>query len=305
VYRVPCIAALLALTLYILPLDKTTAQQSEVSVVIYEAARNKIGLMRYCRHNTPLDPAAADKAIEALEADVRAFPLENKLAREQGDRAEKAGEDGFMEAGRRRDIASFAQLFRTTRADLCKQWAEETLRVQVVRTAAPPVSTATTEPQRASPTIARPVLNTAPPDAAPRAAGLPPLPTKAPLRPPATELTFLQRIMGTGGLGSNPPSSPQITPAPEQPADKARETLFRQRTPYADTALAEKELTAFCHQQQPICRKICNLRFRNDLVGCSQTCDSRVARCVRTGCYKWTDPELLIAEKFGGYQCYR
>jgi hypothetical protein len=291
VYKVRCIAALLGLTLCTLPLDKTTAQQSEVNVVIYESARNKIGLMRYCRNNSELDPAVADKAVKALETDVRTFPLENKLAREQGDRAEKAGEDGFLEAGRRRDIASFAQLFRTTRADLCKQWAEETLRVQVTRTAAPPTAappvSIAAEPERASPKIARPPLKPERPDAAPRAAGLPPLPTKAPapVKPAEPELTLLQQMMASGSSpGGNPPSPPHN---------------------WASAPPDSTEVAAFCYGQRQICRKICALRFRNDLVGCPQICESRVIRCNRTACFKWSDSEFLIAEKFGGYQCYR
>ena len=288
-YRVPCIAALLGLTLCTLPLNKTTAQQSEVNVVIYESARNKIGLMRYCRNNSELGPAVADKAVKALETDVRTFPLENRLAREQGDRAEKAGEDGFLEAGRRRDIASFAQLFRTTPSDLCKQWAEETLRVQVTRTAAPPTAappvSIAAEPQRVRPKVARPPLNAAPPDAAPRVAGLPPLPTKAPVKPAEPELTLLQRMIASGGSpGGNPPSPPHNWAS--APPDKT-------------------EVAAFCYRQRQICRKVCALRFRNDLVGCPQSCESRVIRCNRIACYKWTDPEFLIAEKFGGFQCYR
>ena len=35
-----------------------------------------------------------------------------------------------MDVARRRDIASFAQLFRTTRASLCQEWAAETLRAR-------------------------------------------------------------------------------------------------------------------------------------------------------------------------------
>lgn len=65
---------------------------------------------------------------------------------------------------------------------------------------------------------------------------------------------------------------------------------------------AEK-LADFCYGQRQICRKICRLRFRDDDVGCPQSCDSRVSRCDKTGCYKWLEPEFLIAERFGGYRC--
>jgi hypothetical protein len=74
--------------------------------------------------------------------------------------------------------------------------------------------------------------------------------------------------------------------------------------PESDRATAEK-VADFCYSQRQICRKICYLRFRDDLVGCPQTCDSRESRCTRTACYKWTEPEFLVAERFGGYQCFQ
>jgi hypothetical protein len=64
-----------------------------------------------------------------------------------------------------------------------------------------------------------------------------------------------------------------------------------------------EQLAEFCYEQRRICRKICYLRFRDDQIGCPQQCESRVSRCTRTGCYRWSEPELLIAERFGGYKC--
>ena len=58
--QVPSLAALLGLTLCILPLHNTMAQQFGESDVVYEAARNKIGLIRYCRNIGLLDPAIAE-----------------------------------------------------------------------------------------------------------------------------------------------------------------------------------------------------------------------------------------------------
>jgi hypothetical protein len=71
----------------------------------------------------------------------------------------------------------------------------------------------------------------------------------------------------------------------------------------AEDALTEERVAEFCYSQRKICRKICYLRFRDDQIGCPQSCESRVARCIGTGCYKWVEAEFLIAEKFGGYRC--
>jgi hypothetical protein len=68
-----------------------------------------------------------------------------------------------------------------------------------------------------------------------------------------------------------------------------------------------QEVAEFCHEQRGICRKICDLRsrFENRFDGCPQSCESREGRCTRTGCYRWSEPEFLIAERFGGYQCHQ
>ena len=132
-FQVPSFVVLLGLTLCILPSHKTMAQQSNESDVVYEAARNKIGLIRYCRNVGLLDPAIADQAVTAVEAGLRELASSETFASEQGDRAQQAGEDGFWEAGRRRDIAGIATLFRTTPADLCQEWAGETVRAQALK----------------------------------------------------------------------------------------------------------------------------------------------------------------------------
>ena len=73
----------------------------------------------------------------------------------------------------------------------------------------------------------------------------------------------------------------------------------------ADDAQAEGQVEAFCYSQRTICRKICNLRSRFDdrFDGCPQSCESRETRCFSTACYRWSEPEFLIAERFGGYKC--
>ncbi|WP_125461670.1 MULTISPECIES: hypothetical protein [Rhodomicrobium] len=71
----------------------------------------------------------------------------------------------------------------------------------------------------------------------------------------------------------------------------------------ADDGPTADDVVEFCYGQRRICRKVCYLRFRDDLIGCPQSCDSRVSRCATTGCYRWSEAEIIIAGRFGGYQC--
>jgi hypothetical protein len=73
----------------------------------------------------------------------------------------------------------------------------------------------------------------------------------------------------------------------------------------SDQARTERKVAAFCSMQREICRKICNLhsRFEDRFDGCPQSCESREIRCIATACFRWTDPDFLIAERFGGAQC--
>ena len=88
--------------------------------------------------------------------------------------------------------------------------------------------------------------------------------------------------------------------APVMGADLPNQSYPEERS---EDVLPERQVAEFCADQRYICRKICYLRFRDDQIGCPQKCESRAGRCTRTGCYRWTEPELLIAEKFGGYKC--
>lgn len=78
----------------------------------------------------------------------------------------------------------------------------------------------------------------------------------------------------------------------------------RQAEP-GDKAPTEREVAEFCQEQRQICRKVCDMhsRFEDRFDGCSHSCDSRAVRCTRTGCYRWTEPNFLIARKFGAYRC--
>ncbi len=84
-----------------------------------------------------------------------------------------------------------------------------------------------------------------------------------------------------------------------------RDDYERDDEDYSNNGLTEREVAELCYSQQYICRKICNLnsRFENDFDGCKTSCGSRAMRCTRTGCYRWSEREFLIAENFGGYRC--
>jgi hypothetical protein len=94
------------------------------------------------------------------------------------------------------------------------------------------------------------------------------------------------------------------TPLLAADVESRRQTYPDDRS-HSDKGMTEEDVAEFCDSQRRICRKICYLRFRDDLIGCPQACESRESRCTRTGCYRWTEPELLIAERFGGYECPR
>lgn len=193
--RVLSLFVLLGLTLCVLPSHETVAQQFSETGVVYEAARNKIGLLRYCRNHEFLDPALADQAVTAVAAELRKLPPNESFIRERGDRAQQAGEDGFWEAGRKRDVAGIAKLFRTTPADLCREWADETLRSEAAGHPGEVTTIVRVPPDQplpqAEPTPVEPIsIDRRPARAsaavvAARFAPPPPLPEKAPL--PATE----------------------------------------------------------------------------------------------------------------------
>ncbi len=96
------------------------------------------------------------------------------------------------------------------------------------------------------------------------------------------------------------------TGAPLLAADlKAPHQTYPDDRPYSGNARKERNVAEFCYGQRQICRKICYLhsRFEDRFDGCPDSCESREIRCIRTGCYRWTEPEFLIAERFGGYRC--
>ncbi|WP_125461669.1 MULTISPECIES: hypothetical protein [Rhodomicrobium] len=253
-FQLPSLFMLLGLTFCFLPSHRVWAQQFNENDIVYEAGRNKIGLIRYCRTKRLLEPTIADQAITAVETTLRELPSSETFDREQGERAQQAGEDGFWDIGRRRDIASVAELFRTTPADLCQEWAVETLRAQAPKrfrevktiTVVPFVQPFEPLPQ-AEPAVSPrqgdglPALAAAlagPPRLAPPPALLPPLPEKAPLLPPEAELASLE-----------PAAPPLVKSPPDHRAGS--EPMSREPTP-APSAMPDISEQATASLPEPV-----------------------------------------------------
>jgi hypothetical protein len=189
--RRPYLAAMLGVSLCCGIAASASAQQSDRPQISYEYARNKIGLLRYCRDQAFLGQVTADKAVEAIEIGLRRFAISDGLVKERGDRAEKAGQAGIWEdASGKRNLASVADLISTSLAGLCRELAGQT-EIQpspAARQPAPKVTppqarlnvnslTAATKP--ASPPAASTKAVVAPP---------PPSPLPAPPSPPPATL---------------------------------------------------------------------------------------------------------------------
>lgn len=184
--RRPYLAAMLGLSLCCGITASASAQQSDRPQISYEYARNKIGLLRYCRDQAFLGQVTADRAVEAIEIGLRRFAISDGLVKERGDRAEKAGQAGIWEdANGKRNLASVADLISTSLAGLCRELAGQT-EIQpspVARQPAPKVTppqtrlnvnslTAATKP--ASPPAASTKAVVAPPPPPPPAPRSPP-----------------------------------------------------------------------------------------------------------------------------------
>jgi len=124
-------AAMLGLSLCCGHTASASAQQRDGPDTFYAYARNKIGLLHYCRDKALLGQVTADRAAESIALALERLAVSDDLVKEWGDRAEKAGRAGFWEeANNRRDLASVAGIFGTTTAGLCKELAGQTRTVQ-------------------------------------------------------------------------------------------------------------------------------------------------------------------------------
>jgi hypothetical protein len=287
-FRVPLLVVLPGLTLCIPLSHQTMAQQFSESDVVYEAARNKIGLIRYCRNNQLLHPGIADEAIRAVQTLLRELPSRITIAGE-GDSAQQAGGD---------DIDRIAELFRTTPEDLCQEWADETLsgqaqrRYREVKTIAVVAPIQPVQPlQQSEPTPVEPITvepkqvdrTPVPTIAAVRAARRappPPFPEKAPFLSSEAELDSLRRTSPAGDrvAPTGTDVSEQIsgtTPAPSavsQSAGQAAPLPARQASEAAGPPVREQTVTAAAPSRL----------WSFDRLG-------KRERCLMPGC-KWSAP---------------
>jgi hypothetical protein len=102
------------------------AQESDVRNPVYEMARNKIGLLRYCRDQGLVDSVSADEALnrQAIRLQTLAS-LAGPYNQAAGDAAEKRGEAGVYGSGSRVPIDKMARTFGETLEGLCKEWVED------------------------------------------------------------------------------------------------------------------------------------------------------------------------------------
>ena len=217
-------ACLIGLGLYGSLAAYAAAQQKAGRDVVYEAARNRVGLLRYCREEKLLSAEVADIAIRVMRGELEAEPAAGQpLARKYGDYAEQDGEDGVLGPDSKRDVATFARSFKTTQTELCREWARESLRgfkgrgtqqaepAPAVRPAAPPQAGAA---KPADPSYLPPATSAVPKLAAPAPAAKPvPPASKASPLVITTAPVPKPLVIATVPVAKAPP----ITPPPAEP----------------------------------------------------------------------------------------
>jgi hypothetical protein len=121
-----CLPVLLGLAFGATLASAQQAQQDPERDLTYELARNKVGLLRYCKQRGFLDAKVADEAIEGAQGGVTVVTAfrETAVSQRDGDLAEKNGEAGLWGAGRS-PMEQMAESFVLTPRELCRQWAEE------------------------------------------------------------------------------------------------------------------------------------------------------------------------------------
>lgn len=137
--------------------ERASAQQSDQQDVLYEYARNKIGLLRYCRNQGLIGQGTAESAINAIKLSLKRLAVTDASVRKRGDRTEKMGEAGFWDAEGKEDLVSVAEHFRTSLASLCKELAGEISRFQQFPVSSQiPVASQIQVAPKIAPTEARP-----------------------------------------------------------------------------------------------------------------------------------------------------
>lgn len=215
------------------------AQAGDDFDIVYEAARNKIGLLRHCRVKTFLDAATAATAIAEVEGRIARMAVSGTL-QAQGDKAEKSGEAGLLfGVSGKRDLANLSALFDTTPAGLCQEWAGETLRSPTPRSTPKSARYALPDEQPA----AQPSYGAAA-VAALSPASIPPLPVKA---PHVAAHAVFGRAAPTPGVSRQPLRlETQIQTAPtasHQPVRPVREVVASREAPAKQPRVGAEELT--------------------------------------------------------------
>jgi hypothetical protein len=122
VLKVTCVAAILGLSLSC-GWTAASAQQSNQDAGFYEFARNKVGLLRFCRDQGLLDRNAAEKASETSRSGIRRIGVSDRQLIDRGDRAEAVGESGFWEVDGPHYHNDVARRLGRTPADMCLEVA--------------------------------------------------------------------------------------------------------------------------------------------------------------------------------------
>lgn len=121
-----CLSILLGLAFGVNIAGAQQMQQDPGRDLTYEMARNKVGLLRYCKRQNLLDAKIADEAIEGAQGGVSVATAfqETTVSKRHGDLAEKNGEAGLWGASRS-PMEQMAESLIRTPAAMCEQWASE------------------------------------------------------------------------------------------------------------------------------------------------------------------------------------
>lgn len=222
-----CHALMIGLGLYGSLAAYAAAEQKAGRDVVYEAARNRVGLLRYCREEKLLSAEVADIAIRVMQGELEAEPAASlPIARKYGDYAEQDGEDGVLGPDSKRDVATFAKSFKTTPTELCREWVRESLRgfkgrgvrqaepaPSAVRPAAPPSASAAAAP--AAPSYLPPATSAVPKAVAPLPVAKPvPTPPLVITTAPATRPVVIATVPAAKAPPPITPEPPVIKGAP-------------------------------------------------------------------------------------------
>lgn len=188
---------------------------------LFVDARNKIGVLRYCRDKGHVGQITADFAIEAIEAGPGRTAGGDRTVKERGARLEKLGEAGFWGAQGDQDLASVAQAFDTTLGALCKELAATAMKLSPNPVVKQAVTVAPVPPPAPKPPVREiPAARPKAPEARPTSAIQPIAPP-----PPAPPLPVEARQVAT-------PARPAPRPWIDEPLEVNKWRLDRRARPW-------------------------------------------------------------------------